>query len=73
MDYDFTQTWDVSRATFEMFTVGTLVVIAAMALLGYAWTGSFSRAPDSAQRFLTPALDPCCPTYELEMRKSLLL
>lgn len=39
LDYDFMQTWGVSRTTFELFTVGTLVVIAALALLGYAWTG----------------------------------
>lgn len=54
IDYDFAETWGVSRATFEVFTVGTLVVIAAMALAGYAWTTKNQPTSDSEQRFLTP-------------------
>lgn len=33
--YDFKGTWGVSQATFEIFTLGTLAVIAAIAVSGY--------------------------------------
>ncbi|WP_037069438.1 APC family permease [Pseudonocardia acaciae] len=36
LPYDFVGTWNVSRATFEAFTVGTLGVILALAVGGYA-------------------------------------
>jgi amino acid transporter len=35
--YDFTGTWGVSRATFEAFTLGTLVVVVGLAVVGYLW------------------------------------
>jgi len=38
VDYDFAETWGVSRWTFEVFTLGTLIVIIVAALLGYACT-----------------------------------
>ncbi|GAA4827770.1 APC family permease [Saccharopolyspora rosea] len=34
--YDFAKSWNVSRLTFESFTFGTLAVIVAFALVGYA-------------------------------------
>ena len=37
VNYDFAGTWDVSRATFETFTIGTLAVVMAIAVGGYAW------------------------------------
>ena len=54
IEYDFTDAWGVSRMTFETFTIGTLVVITATALLGYAWTRR--NQPDSADQpqFLSP-------------------
>lgn len=35
--YDFEGTWGVSRATFEVFTLGTLAVVVGIAVLGYVW------------------------------------
>jgi hypothetical protein len=35
ISYDFHDTWGVSRATFEVLTLGTLAVILAIALIGY--------------------------------------
>ena len=37
IDYDFHKTWGVDRLTFEAFTIGTLVVIALLALVGYLY------------------------------------
>jgi len=54
IEYDFAESWGVSRATFEFFTIGTLVVIAAAALLGYVWTRRFQPGADTEQRFLAP-------------------
>ena len=53
VEYDFTDTWGVSRVTFETFTIGTLVVIAVAALLGYAWTRKYQPGSDTERRFLT--------------------
>jgi amino acid transporter len=36
IDYSFTDTWGVSRGTYEALTIGTLAVIFAIALIGYA-------------------------------------
>ncbi|MGO4680508.1 APC family permease [Microbacterium sp. 2MCAF23] len=33
--YDFVDTWGVDRGTFETFTIGTLVVITVLAVVGY--------------------------------------
>jgi amino acid transporter len=35
--YPFEDYWGVSRTTFEVFTIGTLTVVVAFAVLGYAW------------------------------------
>ncbi|HKT57982.1 MAG TPA: APC family permease [Microbacterium sp.] len=37
IDYGFHDIWGVDRGTFELFTVGTLIVIAVLALVGYLW------------------------------------
>lgn len=37
IEYDFTEVWGLERATVEAFTLGTLAVLAATALLGYAF------------------------------------
>ncbi|MGW0816980.1 APC family permease [Streptomyces viridiviolaceus] len=37
VSYDFKGTWGVDRATFEIFTLGTLAVICAIAAGGYLW------------------------------------
>lgn len=37
LDYDFVDIWGVDQAVFEAFTIGTLVVIALLALVGYWW------------------------------------
>lgn len=37
IQYDFASTWGVSRLTFEVFTVGTLLVIVAFCTIGYWW------------------------------------
>jgi amino acid transporter len=36
LSYDFHDVWGVSRGTFEFLTLGTLAVIFAVALIGYA-------------------------------------
>jgi amino acid transporter len=36
LSYDFQDAWGVSRATFEELTLGTLAVVLAIALIGYA-------------------------------------
>jgi amino acid transporter len=36
LDYNFKATWGVSHATYEALTLGTLAVILAIALIGYA-------------------------------------
>jgi amino acid transporter len=41
--YNFKDSWSVSQATFEVLTLGTLVVIVAFGLVGY-WFGSGVRA-----------------------------
>jgi amino acid transporter len=35
IDYDFMETWGVSQVTFEVFTVGTLVVLGILGAVGY--------------------------------------
>lgn len=35
--YNFEDNWGVSEATFETFTIGTLVVVVLIAILGYLW------------------------------------
>lgn len=35
MDYDFDEIWGLSQATVESFTLGTLVVLAVIAVIGY--------------------------------------
>jgi amino acid transporter len=37
LSYDFESTWGVNRATFEALTLGTLAVIALVAIVGYAF------------------------------------
>ena len=41
--YDFKDTWGVSRATYEELTLGTLAVVLAVALIGYALAGPVRR------------------------------
>ncbi|HEY2557830.1 MAG TPA: APC family permease [Diaminobutyricibacter sp.] len=43
LKYDFEGTWGVSQATFEAFTLGTLIVLLALGLVGY-WRGASIRA-----------------------------
>jgi len=40
VDYAFRKVWGVDRGTFEMFTVGTLIVIGLLALAGFLWERS---------------------------------
>lgn len=45
LDYDFVDTWGVSRSTYTTLTIGTLAVILAIALIGYAMSrGTRERA-----------------------------
>lgn len=56
--YDFVDTWGVDRPTFEGFTVGTLIVITVLALVGYFWQRSRDRrvAPEP-EALLEPVRD----------------
>ncbi|WP_031464333.1 APC family permease [Sciscionella sediminilitoris] len=51
--YDFRGTWGISRAEFELFTFGTLAVIALLALGGYA----------IARRNRAPSAEPAARQY----------
>jgi hypothetical protein len=37
LEYDFIDIWGVDQLTFEGFTIGTLLAITALALVGYFW------------------------------------
>lgn len=52
IDYDFMETWGVSQATFEVFTVGTLVVLGILGAVGY-----LRAKPVRAERPDTSELD----------------
>ena len=43
IDYDFRDTWGVSRGTYTTLTLGTLAVILAIALIGYALSAATRR------------------------------
>lgn len=43
-DYDFTGTWGVSRTTFELFTIGTLVALLVLGIVGYILGAPVRRA-----------------------------
>jgi len=43
VSYDFNGTWGLSRGKFELYTLGTLAVIVAFGLLGYAAGGKVRR------------------------------
>ena len=47
-DTGFQDIWGVGRPTFELFTIGTLVVIALLAVVGYVWERN-RRGARSAQ------------------------
>ena len=56
MDYDFHDTWGVSRTTFEVLTLGTLAVIFGIAIIGYALgRRTRARGGDPAGAADTPA------------------
>ena len=56
MGYSFQDEWGVSRGTYEVLTLGTLAVVLAIALVGYA-LGSDVRAK-AALLPLEPELPP---------------
>ena len=41
--YSFQDSWGVSGLRFELFTVGTLVVVVIIGLVGYVFAGSVRR------------------------------
>jgi amino acid transporter len=43
IDYDFEDTWGISRQRFEAFTLGTLAVITVIAIVGYALGANVRR------------------------------
>ena len=55
MDYDFEATWGVSRVTFETFTLGTLVLLAALGLVGYLRGAVVRSAPLTSRATQGPA------------------
>ncbi|WP_223691404.1 APC family permease [Leifsonia poae] len=58
LKYDFIDTWGVDRPTFEGFTVGTLIVIVVMALVGYYWQRARDRRAEPAtEALLEPVRD----------------
>ncbi|GAA4477816.1 APC family permease [Microbacterium panaciterrae] len=49
--YDFADVWGVDRGTFETFTIGTLVVIAVLALVGYLYERRRPGSSAAADQF----------------------
>jgi len=52
--YTFQDTWGVSRVRFEVFTLGTLAVIIAFAVVGY-WLGRPVREQEADVALVAPA------------------
>jgi len=52
--YNFQDTWGVSRLRFEAFTLGTLAVIIAFAIIGY-WLGRPVREQQADVALVAPA------------------
>jgi hypothetical protein len=52
--YDFAGTWSMSRGRFELFTLGTLLVIATLGVVGYALSAATRGA--AAETISTPDL-----------------
>lgn len=44
IEYNFIDIWGVDQLTFEMFTIGTLLAIVALAVVGYLWQRGRDRA-----------------------------
>jgi amino acid transporter len=61
IDYDFKETWGVSRGTYEALTLGTLAVILAVALIGYA----LSRSVREQVAVVPLETDPAAPAPAL--------
>lgn len=58
LKYDFVDTWGVDRPTFEGFTVGTLIVITVLALVGYYWQRARDRRVEpEPEALLEPVRD----------------
>jgi amino acid transporter len=57
IDYDFVETWGVSQATFESFTIGTLVALGILGAVGYLRAGSV-RAERPVHEPARDALEP---------------
>ena len=54
VDYgSFEDAWGVSRLKFEVYTLGTLAVVVAIAVLGY-----FAGAPTRREEALVPVAEP---------------
>jgi len=43
VEYDFLDTWGTNRGTYELLTIGTLVIIAIVAMIGYAMGAGVRR------------------------------
>ncbi len=56
VDYDFFGTWGVSQGTYEALTLGTLAVIFAIAVIGYALA-----APVRRQQAVVPSEGEALP------------
>jgi glutamate:GABA antiporter len=58
--YNFESYWGISRLRFEVFTLGTLVVIAAIGVVGYVLGGATRALPVDVP--LDPAQEPSAAT-----------
>lgn len=59
LDYPFPEIWGVSQLNFEAFTIGTLVVVIALALLGFARGRRLREDPERDE--VVPVDDPTEP------------
>jgi hypothetical protein len=58
--YNFQGYWGISRLRFEVFTIGTLVVIAAIGIVGYMLGAATRAAPVDVP--LAPGVEPSAET-----------
>ncbi len=57
ISYSFQDTWGVSAARFELFTLGTLAVIIVIALVGYSFGGKVRRDVTAPREALVSTID----------------
>jgi len=58
IDYSFADEWGVTQLNFELFTVGTLLIVVALGVVGYVRGAPLRRAGSPRERGEQPTLAP---------------